>query len=486
MVGPNFHSPAAPKVTSYTATPLPAKTVSTPNAGKSGKAQYLISNRDIPAEWWKVFHSTELNSLIQVGMENSPNLIAAKATLVQAEETLIAQIGNSLYPAFNLGLSGARQKFSDQSIGFNGSSVFNLFNASVSAAYTFDFFGAARRQIEALAAQVDYQQFQLIAAYLTLTSNIATTSITIASLEDQIVATRSLLHDQEAQLAIFKQQFNVGGIAYPNLLTQQTLVNQTRATLPPLEKSLSQSRHALAVLVGDLPNRKPPNIRLAALSLPTELPVSLPSSIVRQRPDVRAAEALLHAASAQVGVATANLFPQFTINGNFGWEASAPAFLINPSAKVWSYGGQITQPLFHGGALFATRRAAIAAFDASAAQYRQVLLQAFQNVADALRAVTEDAKTFRAQKQAETSAFHNLVITKQQYRAGGVSYLALLTAQQQYQQTRIARIQAEAARYADTAALYQALGGGWWNRTTLAACGKDPINPTNASITCPD
>jgi len=465
MVGPNFHPPASPHVSAYMETPLPHQTARTPSAGNSGKSQTLVKGEDIPADWWYLFRSPTLNRLIIAGIANNPNLTAAYASLRVAQETLNAQIGNALFPAFNGVLSGERQKFSDASLGAPGARIFNLFNATVNVSYTLDILGGARREIEALRAQVDYQQFQLIAAYLTLTSNIVTTAVTIASLDAQIQATHDLLRAQADQLAILRKQLHLGGVSRETVLTQQTLVNQTRATLPPLEKSLSQSRHALAVLVGTFPNQPLPVIKLEALYLPARLPVSLPSNLVRQRPDVRASEALLHAATAQIGVATANLFPQFTITGNYGWQAIIPSQLFTTSSKIWSYTGQLTQPIFHGGALLAERRQAIDAYDQACAQYRQVVLQAFQNVADTLRALEADARELRAQKNAENSAQGNLVLTQQQYRLGGVSYLSLLNAQQQYQTTRIARIQAQAARYTDTAALFQALGGGWWNNS---------------------
>ncbi len=466
MLGPNFHPPASPHVHSYLETPLPHKTVPTRSAGKAGKAQTFVTGADIPADWWYLYHSPALNQLITTGLANNPNLTAAYASLRVAQETLNAQIGNSLFPAFNAVVGGERQRFSDATLGSNrGSSLFNLFNATVNVSYTLDVFGGARRQIEALRAQVDYQQFELIAAYLSLTSNIVTTAVTIASLDAQIQATHDLLKAQENQLVILQKQFQLGGIARDTVLTQETLVNQTRATLPPLEKSVSQSRHALSVLVGAFPNGPLPTIKLDALNLPTRLPVSLPSQLVRQRPDVRASEALLHAASAQIGVATANLFPQFALTGTYGWEALVPSQLFSSFSKVWSIAGQVTQPIFHGGALFAQRRQAVAAFEAACAQYRLVVLQGFQNVADTLRALEADARTLRAQKRAENSARENLILTQKQYRLGGVNYLALLNAQEQYQSTRIARIQAQAARYNDTAALFQALGGGWWNKS---------------------
>ena len=468
MVGPDFHPPASPRTNTYTGSPLPSKTVSTKAAGDGGKAQhfYLVSGQDIPAAWWSLYHSDILNALICIGLANSPNLAAAQASLRQAEETFNAQIGTSLYPSVNAQLTGERQRQS--SAGFGGdipSSIFNTYNASVNVSYTLDFFGAARRQIESLGAQIDYQNFLLEASYLTLTSNIVTTAVTIASLKAQIQATQQIIQFEADQLAIVKKQFNLGGASGSDVYFQETQLAQTRASLPLLEQNLAQNLHALSVLVGALPNEnKYPELTLNQLHLPKNLPVSLPSSLVRQRPDIRASEALLHAASAQVGVATANLYPQITLTGAYGYENQTIANIFTAQNIAWNYGASLLQPIFNGGALRAKKRAAVAGLEQAAAQYHQTVLQAFQNVADTLRALQNDAKTLKAEKEAEIAARKTLTITQAQFKLGGVSFLPLLIAQRQYQQARINRIRAEAARYVDTAALFQALGGGWWNR----------------------
>lgn len=470
-VGPDFHSPAGPNVKRYTEKPLSKKTASVAGIGSAGAAQQFISNQDIPAQWWTLFHCETLNYLIITGLNNSPTVTAAQQTLKQAQETFNAQVGNSYYPAATAGFGVTQQRLSGASFGNTASNspvffndAFNLYNASVNVSYTIDTFGAARRQVEAVGAQVDYQRFQLEAAYLTLAGNIATTAITVASLQAQIQATNELIQAQQETFNILQKQFNLGGASGSDVLAQQTQLAQTSATLPPLEKRLAQSRHALSVLVGELPDHIQPEISLYQLHLPTRLPVSLPSSLVQQRPDVRASEALMHAASAQVGVATANLLPQFTLTGAYGYQSNTFSGIGSPINLAWSLGGQLLQPIFNGGALRATRRAAIAAYKAAAAQYRQTVLQAFQNVADSLRAIETDAQSLRAQEQAENAARKSLRISEQQFRLGGVSYLTLLNAQLQYQKTRINRIQAQAARYTDTAALFQSLGGGWWNR----------------------
>jgi NodT family efflux transporter outer membrane factor (OMF) lipoprotein len=465
MLGPDFHSPAAPKVNSYTEAPEPTHTTSAPKAGATGKAQHFIAGEDIPAAWWKVFHSPELNVLINKGIANSPNLAAAVATLKEAQETLRAQIGNSLYPQITGTLSGERQLFNASLFGTPSSSIFNLYNATVNVTYTPDVFGGLRRQIESLAAQVDYEEFELQAAYLALTSNIVTTAISIASYQGQINATNQLIKAEKNLLNITQKQYRYGGVAGLSVLSQVSQLALTQATLPPLQQGLSQAQHALSVLMGEFPSEDQiPKFNFSKLNLPSNLPVSLPSLLVRQRPDVRASEALLHYASAQVGVATANLFPQFTISGAYGWESLVPSSLFNKTTNIWNWGGSLLQPIFEGGALRAKRRGAIDAYNVAAAQYKQTVLTAFQNVADTLRALQHDAETLKAYKDAEIAAKRSFIITQRQFKEGGVSYLQLLTAENQYQQSVISFVQAQGARFSDTAALFQALGGGWWNQ----------------------
>jgi NodT family efflux transporter outer membrane factor (OMF) lipoprotein len=465
LVGPDFHSPKAPETDRYTSGKTPTKTVSTPAAGKGGKPQHFVVGEDIPGKWWYLFHSEALNGLITAGIANSPNLAAAQAVLRQAQEALIAQIGTSFYPALSAQMVGERQSFANASFGVSTPSrVFNLFNPTLNVSYTLDVFGGQRREVEALRAQVDYQGYELLASYLTLTSNIVTLAVSVASYEEQIKSTRALIKLQDGELNILKKQLQLGGVSGIDVLTQETQVAQTRATLPPLEQSYAQTQHALSVLVGTLPsNNVLPIFDLNTLHLPQHLPVSLPSALVRQRPDVQAAEALLHVASAQVGVATANLYPQITLTGSYGWAANVPHSMFTSTFATWNYIGTMAQPIFNGGALRAKKREAIAAYEQADAQYRQTVLQAFQNVADTLRALENDAKSLQAQSLAERTARKNLTITLRQYRLGGVNYLSLLTAERQYQQSQISRIQAQAARYTDTVALFQALGGGWWN-----------------------
>lgn len=465
MVGPDFQSPQAPHVVKYTDSMLSKKTIGTSGAGFSGKAQYFIASKDIPSEWWHLFHSPAINQLIAYGLAHSSNLAAAKAALKQAQENLKAQTGSLLWPNISGQVSISRQAVSQASLGRSNKTVFNLFNPAFNISYLLDVLGSSRRQIEGYTAQVDYQSFELEAAYLTLTSNIVTNAITAAALQAQIQTTHELITSQEKTLAIITKQQELGGVSGSEVLIQENQLAQAKAALPPLEQNFAQTLHVLAVLIGTFPeNKQLPILDLEKIHLPSSLPVSLPSQLVQQRPDIRASEALLHVACAQVGVATANLFPEITLTGSYGWIQRQLVSLFSSTNSIWNIGGQIIQPIFYGDALRAERRAAVAGFDQAAAQYQQIILQAFQNVADVLKAIENDAKLLKAQKQAEMAAKRNYLVLQKQFRLGGVSYLELLNAQCQYQQSKISFIQAQAARYTDTVALFQALGGGWWNR----------------------
>ncbi len=459
-VGPDFRAPEPPSIGGYTASPMPKQTVAT--TVKDGKSQRLDFTRKLSAEWWKMFRSPELDALIKQGIAKNPSLTAAEAAVTEARENLNAAGGTLLYPNVDASLSATRQK---TSAAVNTSRTSNLLSASVSVSYTFDVFGASRRQLEGLRAAVDYQKFQYEAAYLTLTANLTTTAIQEASLQAQIVATQDIIQAEKQQLSLVQRQFDLGAVSRSSVLSQQSELAKTKATLPPLVKQLAITRHALSALTGRLPGQGGmPDFKMDSLHLPATLPVSLPSELVRQRPDIRASEALFHKASAAVGVATANLYPKITLSGGYGVESSSLSDLFTSQNTFGSLGAGLLQPLFHGGELRAKRRAAEAAYEQAAAQYQLTVLKAFQNVADVLRALDSDAQALRAQAEAENAAKANLAMTEKQFQLGAVSYLTLLVAQRDYQQAHIGLIAARAQRFADTAALFQALGGGWWNR----------------------
>lgn len=467
-VGPDFRTPDAPAVKTYTKEALPDQTVTAAVAG--GEAQRFIMQKEIASQWWSLFQSQALDDLIKQAFAHNPSLTAAQAALRQAEENRRAAFG-TLLPAVDASAAASRQQVTGASSGQSGVRIdpFNLYNASVAVSYTLDIFGGARRELEALQSQVDYQRFLLEGAYLALSANIVTTVVREASVREQIRATREVLALQQRQLDTVERQFELGAVSLADVLAQRSQLAQAQAAIPLLAKELTQTRHQLAILTGSLPSEATlTEFTLSSFSLPRELPVSLPSDLVKQRPDIRAAEALLHAASAKVGVATADLYPRITLSAAYGSQANTIGDLFTGPAALWSFGGQLLQPVFHGGALIARRRAAIAAYDQASAQYRETVLKAFANVADTLKALESDAQALEAQALSADAAGQSLEMSDKQFKAGAVSYLTVLDAQRQYQQTRVALAQAQAQRYADTAALFQALGGGWWNRDQAA------------------
>ncbi len=476
-VGPDYRAPAAPAGSAYTERPQPKQTEAAPVRG--GEAQRFEVGAEISAEWWTLFGSPELDELMRTALSGHPTLAAAQAALRQAEENLNAQY-SVLYPSVDAGLSAKRQRISGASFGNPAipGSVFNLYNASVNVSYAIDVAGGARRELEALQAGIDFQRFQLEATYLSLTANIATTAFREASLREQIRATRDIVDSQERQAQLVEKQFELGALSRGDVLAQRAQLAQTRANLPPLEKALAQTSNQLAVLIGKFPDEaRLPELDLSVFRLPQNLPVSLPSDLVRQRPDIRSAETVLHQTNARIGVAQALMFPQLTLSGSFGRAATRSSELFSdPGTQIWNIGASLLQPIFHAGQLQARKRGAQAAYDQAFAQYQQTVLGAFQNVADVLFALEFDAVALKAQADAEAAARESLEMTRAQLQFGSASYLALYNAQRQYEQAKIGLVQAQAARYADTAALFQALGGGWWSRGE-----QDPARPRLAN-----
>ena len=412
-VGPDFKAPEAPPVADpsrpYTGAPLPAATASAPGTG--GASQQFVTGQDIPALWWQMFHSEPLDRLIRSALTQSPTLAAAQAALREAAENYNASAGSRLLPQVSGSAGATRERAGQFTTGVPGGNVFELYNASVSVSYTVDAFGATRRGLEGLQAVIDYQRYQVEAAYLALTANLVTTAIQEASLRAQIEATRSVVAAEEKALGVVETQARLGAVALSNVLAQRAQLAQTRATLPNLQKQLVQTRNQLAVYAGRLPSDDGlPEFTLESLHLPEQLPISVPSELLRQRPDVRASEALLHEASAQIGVATANLYPQISLSGSLGSQSLSADKLFSAGTAFWSLGANLLQPIFNGGALQADRRAAVAAFDQARAQYRQTVLTAFQNVANTLHALELDAEALRVQAEAEALARQQLAL----------------------------------------------------------------------------
>ena len=464
-VGPDYHSPAAPTAKRYTSGPQPTRTTQAAQAGSGGAAQHFIKGRDIPGQWWTLFRSKQLNRLIEIGIQNSPNLAAAKAALEKAREDMLAQVGASYYPTLDANFEMEKARISG--LLFDSplpNSTLGVYNPSLQASYLIDAFGGQRRLVESFAAEVDYRRYQVLAAYLSLTSNIATDYITIATLQTRIAETKKLIATQAKIYDITQQREQAGGSSKEQVIRQKLVLARTESTLPPLQRNLAKARHALIALVGKLPSELPPRyFSLDTLHLPTKLPISLPSKLVLQRPDIQSASALLHAACAKIGVTKANLYPQLQITASIGWISKTLKLLFNPVNNIWDYGLQIAQPLFRGGELRAKNRAAMAAYKEALAEYRRTVIHAFKNVSDALRFIEYDAKEFKAQHNSETYAKLNLDLVKNQYRVGGKNLTDVQEAEKTYREIKLDRIIAQGARYSDTAALFQALGGGWWN-----------------------
>lgn len=477
-VGPDYKSPPAPQPQSYGSEALPEQTESASHEG--GAAQKFVPDQEIPAEWWTLFHSEALNHMITKAIKANPDLMAAQAALRVAQENTASAEGY-LFPTLDGHLDTVRQKTSGAGNGgrFPGN-IYTLHTASVSVSYGLDIFGGTRRAIEQLSSEEEYQRFQLEAAYLSLSANVVAATIQEASLRGQIDATKEIIESETKAFEITQKQFDLGGIAKAPVVALKAQLEQTKASLPGLESRLSQTRHLLSVLMGQLPNEAPEDkFELTSLKLPELLPVSLPSKLVEQRPDIRAADAHLHAASAAIGVAEADRLPQIALTADLGSQANNLGKLLSSGTSFWSAGFSIAQPLFDGGVLAHKQSAAEAAYDVAAAQYRKTVLAAFKDVADTLRALEEDAKTLNARVAAEAAAADSLHLTQEQYNAGAISYLPLLSAEQSDAEAKLSLVEAEAQRYTDTAALFQALGGGWMARTdTITQNDADHLMPS--------
>jgi len=474
-VGPNFQRPATPEISEYTPQPLSAVT-STANV-PGGEEQRFVTGMDIPKQWWELFKSQPLNALIEKSLKANPSIDAAKAALRQAQENVAAQAGY-YYPAVQAGYSASRSKDSGviSPVLASGQNPYTLHTAQANVSFVLDVFGGNRRQVESLQAQADFQRFQLEAAYLTLTSNVVAAAVQESLLRAQLSATESIIKIQTEVLNQLRRQFEVGYVAGLDVAAQEAALAQVQQTLPPLQKQLAQTRDLLVALAGRFPDEDlEEKFDLAAITLPQELPVSLPSKLVEQRPDVRAAEEQLHSASAEIGVATAAMLPNITLSADVGSTATGFSHLFTSDTSFWSLAGGLTQPIFEGGTLRHRKRAAEAAFDQAAAEYRSTVIAAVQNVADTLHALQSDADALKAAATFEQAAKRSLDLARKQFEVGYVNYLSLLSAEQAYQMAVINLVQARANRFADTAALFMALGGGWWNGPDTALSAQPGV-----------
>jgi len=472
-VGPDFEKPAPPDVHAYTPQPL-STTVAAPNVA-GGEAQRFVPGGEISGDWWTLFHSAPLNALIDEALKNNHDLKAAQAAIRVAREHVFAQQG-AYYPSVSGNFAASRQKQSNSLSPTPNDNAFqyNLFTPQLSISYVPDVFGLNMRTVESLKAQEQQARYQMVATYTTLTSNVVVTAIQEGALQSQIDATHEIIDANTKMVEILKYQLAKGYASRLDLAAQQSQLEAAIATLPPLVKQLAQQRDLLAVLVGRFPNDAPDTkFELSSLQLPKDIPVSLPSNLVAQRPDVLQAEENLHSASAQIGVAVANRLPNIQLTANAGNTALAIGQTFAAGNGFWEIGAELAAPIFDGGNLMHQEHAARAAYVQALEQYRSTVHTAFQNVADALVALDQDAVALKSAAAAEDAAKVTLDLSERQLKDGYANYLAVLNAEQAYQQVRVLRLQAQASRFSDTAALFQALGGGWWNRTELTGDKHD-------------
>lgn len=461
-VGPDFKPPPAPELARYSSEPV-SDTV--PAVTPGGEAQHFNPALEISQQWWKAFASPDVDALVQQALDANPDLQAAQAALRAALENVAAQ-RSAFFPSVAGSYSYSKEQDPTATLSptlSSGVPIFSLNTASLTVSYDLDVFGLNRRQVESLQASADAQRFQVQATYLTLISNTLTAAIMQAAARTQLDATRDLIRSARESLDVLNEQYRLGAISMAQVSAQESVLAQQEALLPALEQQESVQRDLLAQLTGKFPSQMPMTQRdLSMLTLPQELPLSLPAKLVERRPDIREAEAQLHAATADVGVAIANMLPDISLSAGLGATATVLSQLNQPGTRFWNYGASLSQTLFAGGALLHKKRAAVALMDQAGAQYRSAVLQAFRQVADTLAALQADARTLEAQARAERAAADSLALVKQNLQLGSASYLDLLTAQALYQQAVVSVVQARAARLTDTVALFQALGGAWW------------------------
>ena len=454
-VGPDFTPPAAPTTQSYTPAP-----VTLPAAGAADVRQKLGAGAPVVAEWWTLFHSAALNDTLNLAISDSPSLEAARATLAQAQETVAAASGG-FYPQVDLGAAASRARTAGTK--FNqGSAISNLFSVGPLVSYSPDLFGGTRRLVEQQSALAEFQQYQLAAAYLTLTGNAVTEAVNIAGTREQLAAADAIIQADRQNLELVHLSVESGKGAPADLLAAQSQLAADEALVPPLRQLLATSRDALAMLVGKAPSEwQAPDFDFTNLELPADLPLVVPSELVHARPDILAAEAQLHAASAAIGIATANLYPSIALSASWTQQAATMGALFEGPNGLWAVAASLTAPLFHGGTLQAEKRAAVDAFTAQLATYRQTVLVSFQQVADVLQALEHDAELIEAQQHALDSATASLRLAQESYAAGAGSFLQVLDAQRLYQQARLGYAKAKGQRYLDTVQLFAAMGGDW-------------------------
>lgn len=459
---PPLQVPPPPVTQSYVSGPETEKTVSTNGVGNAGVEQDLIYGAKIRADWWRLFSSEQIDGLVDAAVTHNPTIASSIASLDESHEDLLAAAG-IFWPQLTASGSAERERISGAQFGSQNSNEFSLYTGDVSVSYLPDIFGLNAMVYQASKAQEDAARYNLQEAYLTLEGNTVITAIQAASLYDEIQTTQDLIKSQQDTLVILENQYKAGAIDYLSVLNQQVALADTQSDLPPLEQSLAAADNALAVLVGNIPSQAQlPVMSVQTFRLPVKLPVSLPSILVEQRPDILSSEMQIRSANAQVGEAVAQRFPLVEITGDIGYQSGKLYTLFDPSSLIWDAAADATVTVFDGGTLEAEQHAAEAALRLQENNYRSVVLNAFEQVANALRAVQHDAETLQYDQQAYDAAVQGFDLAQRQYILGSINYLTLLTSQTQYQRARLELVAAIAQRYEDTAALFVALGGGWW------------------------
>jgi len=467
---PGYKAPPVPAETGYTPNALP----SVLSAGGAGADQRFVLGEKISGSWWKLFGSSALDRVLAEAIEGNRTLAAAKASLAEAREA-VAVAASGYYPQADFALSAERERNNFKAVGLTGfpPKQFNVYSLGPTVSYSFNPAGLTGKQVEQARALEAAQNYETEAAYLTLTGSVATEIITVASIRAQIKAIEDLLNDDAHNLRLVQDELRAGAATDLDVETANSQLASDRTLLPPLRQQMSTAHHALAVLVGKPPAAwSPPDIDLDALTLPAELPVSLPSALVHQRPDILVSESQLHAASAAVGVASAALYPNITLSAGVAQQFLKPEAIFDPASNIWNVGAAMAAPLFHGGALRAQKRGSEDAYQAALANYEQTVLQSFGQVADLLDGLSHDAELLAAEQTAYQSAAKALDLVRTSYGLGNSTLLQVLDAQRTFQQARIGLVRAQAQRYLDSAQLFVAMGGGWWERTPAETTPK--------------
>jgi NodT family efflux transporter outer membrane factor (OMF) lipoprotein len=451
--GPDGKPPMLPPVPHYGATPQPAHTVTAQGVQQT----FNIGVKPVP-DWWKLYRSDALNALVDEGLRNSPSLAATNKSLAAAREQLRAQVGSSLFPSIDLGGQADRERGLGVPEFGPPTALYNVFVGQVQLQYTFDLFGAARLADAALAAQVDSQAWQLDAARRALAANIVTGAIGAASLHAQIDTTERLIALADDDARETQRRYELGSASHTDLLNAEQSAAALAASLPGLRAQLSLTQHALAVLLGRTPNQAPPDLALDALAVPENVPVVVPSELLAARPDIQAADALLKAAAAQVGVATAQMFPSLSLSASMGKGGFSWPIALSGAGALWSIGGSLSQPLFHGGALLAQRRAAMHSYDAAVDQYKQTVLTAFRNVADTLASLEQDNEALAFAETASRASEGMFNDSAARVRLGAIPPSAVRASERQFRNAQLNAIRYASARLSDTATLFQAMG----------------------------